>query len=111
MSRAGESSVGEGTVYRNHSAAKTEELQLYDLFELFLIGGRNFQHRKKGFLRNIHLADALHAAFALFLLFEELAFARDVAAVSFGQHVLADRCHRFTRNDAAANGRLNRHLE
>src|SRR5207249_11480540 len=62
----------------------------YDFFELFFIGGRNFQHREKGFLRNINLADALHAAFALFLFFEELAFARDVAAVAFGQDVRSE---------------------
>src|SRR5947208_15662601 len=77
----------------------------YDFFELFFIGGRNFQHREKGFLRNINLADALHAAFALFLFFEELAFARDVATVAFGQDVFAVRCHRFPSSEGRRVGK------
>src|SRR5690242_10345400 len=69
------------------------ELPTQDL-RLFFIGGGNFQNREEGFLRNVHLADALHAALAFFLFFEQLAFARDVAAVALGKNVLANRCHR-----------------
>src|SRR6266581_9328886 len=64
---------------------------------LLFIRGGHFQHREEGFLRNIHLADALHAALAFFLLFEEFAFARDIAAVAFGQHVFADGRDGFAR--------------
>ena len=50
----------------------------------------DFQNRQKGLLRDVYLADALHPLFALFLLFEQLAFAGDVSAVAFGNDVLAD---------------------
>src|SRR6266849_10595936 len=57
--------------------------------DLLLVGRGNFEDGKKRFLGNIHLADAFHAALALFLFFEQLAFARDVAAITFGQNVFA----------------------
>src|SRR3989454_12214602 len=82
-----------------------------DHCKLFFVGGRNFQNCEKGFLRDIDLADALHALLAFFLFFEELAFARDVAAVAFGENVFANRRHRFARNHAAANRGLDRHFK
>src|SRR5690349_960733 len=51
------------------------------------------------FLRNVNTADALHALFAFLLLFEQLALARDVAAVALGRHVLTHRLDRFPRDD------------
>ena len=57
-------------------------------------------------MRNIDLADALHAALAFFLFFEEFAFARNVSAVALGEHVFADSGDGFARNDSAADGRL-----
>jgi MinD-like ATPase involved in chromosome partitioning or flagellar assembly len=48
---------------------------------------------------------------ALFLLFEELALARDVAAVAFGGHVLAHGRDGLAGDDLAADGRLDRDLE
>src|SRR4051812_31018987 len=66
-------------------------------------GVADFQNRKEGFLRNFDTADLLHALLALFLLLEELAFTRDVAAVTLRRDVLADRLDRFARDDAAAD--------
>lgn len=43
----------------------------------------------KSRLRDFDLAELPQALLALFLLFQKLAFARDVAAIEFGDHVLA----------------------
>src|SRR5687767_4381514 len=69
------------------------------------------QHRQERLLRNLHRADLLHAFLAFFLLVEELALARDVAAVALGQHVLAQRLHVLARDDMPADRRLHRHVE
>ena len=47
------------------------------------------QHLDEGFLRDVDLADALHPLLTFLLLLEQLALARDVAAVAFRGHVLA----------------------
>src|SRR5438093_4053702 len=78
---------------------------------LFFVGGGNFEDGEEGFLRDVHLADALHAALAFFLFFEEFAFARNVAAVAFGENVFANRRNGFARNHAAADGSLDRHFK
>ncbi len=58
---------------------------LRSLFAELVVGlGGYFQHGQEGFLRDVYAAYALHALFSFFLFFEELAFARDVAAVAFG---------------------------
>ena len=56
---------------------------------VFLFGGGNFENGEEGFLGDVDLADALHAAFAFFLFFEEFAFAGNVATITFGENVLA----------------------
>src|SRR5437660_3871657 len=71
----------------------------------------DLQHRQKGFLRDVDAADALHALFAFFLFFEELALSRDVAAVAFCQHVLANSMDGFAGDNFCADGRLNGDLE
>src|SRR5947209_20326467 len=71
----------------------------------------HFQHGQERFLRDLDLADTLHPLLAFLLLLEQLALARDVAAVALGEHVLAQRLHRLARDDAAADRRLDRHLE
>src|SRR2546423_15358333 len=73
--------------------------------------GAHLQNREERFLRDLDLADALHPLLAFLLFLEELAFARDVAAVALGEHVLAHRLDRFARDDAAADRGLNSHLE
>src|SRR5262245_43847577 len=73
--------------------------------------GSHLQDGEKRFLRNLHLADLLHPLLALFLLLEQLALARDVAAVTLGEHVLAQRLDRLAGDDPAADRRLDRDLE
>src|SRR6478736_6006048 len=48
---------------------------------------------------DVDAAYALHPLFAFFLLFEELALSRDVAAVAFGQHILTNRMDGFAGDD------------
>src|SRR6059036_829960 len=62
-------------------------------------------------LRDLDAADPLHALLAFLLLLEQLALARDVAAVALGEDVLAHRLDRLARDDAAADRRLDRDLE
>src|ERR1700687_655579 len=78
---------------------------------LLVAGGSHFEDGQEGFLRDVDLADALHALFAFFLLFEEFALAGNVAAVALGQNVLADGRNRLAGDHSAADGRLDRHLE
>src|SRR5262249_54403129 len=54
-----------------------------------------FQHREERVLRDRHHADLLHSLLALGLLGEQFALSRDVAAVAFCRHVLADRRDRL----------------
>src|ERR1700689_1621071 len=84
-----------------------------DFRELFVVAGAagDFQHGEKSFLGNVHAANALHALLAFLLFFEKLALARDVSAVAFRAHVLANRADRFARDHAAADGGLDGHFE
>ena len=56
-------------------------------------------------------AELAHLLFALFLLFQQLFLAGDVAAVALGQHILAHGLDRLAGDDLAADGRLNGDLE
>src|SRR5215217_1012226 len=69
------------------------------------------QCSEEGFLGYLYAADLLHAAFAFFLLFEELAFAGDVAAVAFGRYVLAVGADGLAGDDAFAHRGLYGDLE
>ena len=60
----------------------------------------DFENSHEGFLGHFDAADALHALLALLLLLEQLALTRDVAAIAFGEHVLAHRTHGLTREHA-----------
>src|SRR6184192_4553060 len=55
----------------------------------------NLQDRQKRFLRDLHRAHLLHALLSLFLLLEQLALARHVAAVALRRDVLAQRADRL----------------
>src|SRR5436190_22515598 len=65
---------------------------------------------KRG-LRDLDLAELTHPLFAFLLLVEQLALAGHVAAIAFGQDVLAQRLDRLASDDAAADRRLDRDLE
>src|SRR5690242_16627458 len=71
----------------------------------------NLEHSQERFLRDINSTDALHALLAFLLLFEQFALSRDVAAVAFGEHVLAHGRHGLARNYLRADCGLNRHFE
>src|SRR5262245_16118548 len=71
----------------------------------------NLQYRQESLLWNLHRPHLLHAFLPLALLFEELALARDVAAVALRGDVLAERPDRFTRDHLRADRRLNHDLE
>ena len=60
---------------------------------------------------DVDLADSLHAPLAFLLLFEEFAFARNIAAVTFGENVFAHGGNGFACDDAAANGGLDRNFK
>src|SRR5438046_1023202 len=69
-----------------------------------------FEHFDERFLGNVDRPERFHPFFALFLLFQQLPFARDVAAVTLRRHVLAQGADRFSRDDFPANRRLDGHL-
>ncbi len=71
----------------------------------------DLQHREKSFLRDLDAADFFHPLFAFFLFFEQLAFARDVAAVAFGDDVFAHGFDGFAGDDLAADSGLDGDLE
>src|SRR3954454_15901520 len=69
------------------------------------------EHGKERLLRHLDAPDVLHPLLALLLLLEQLALARDVAAVALREHVLAPRLDRLARDHARADGGLDRHVE
>src|SRR5687768_17021630 len=73
-------------------------------------GPSALEHREKRLLGDLDPADLLHSLLAFLLLLEQLALARDVAAVALGCDVLAHRLDRLARDHAAADGGLDRDL-
>src|SRR5215471_18526996 len=71
----------------------------------------DLQYRKESLLGYLHRAHLLHALLARLLLLEQLALARDIAAVALRQHVLAQRLDRLARDDMRAYCRLHRDVE
>src|SRR5215470_6832296 len=71
----------------------------------------DLQRRQKCFLRNLHFAQLLHALLAFLLPAQQLALARDVAAIAFGHDILAKGPYDLARDNAAADGSLNDNLE
>src|SRR3972149_2278642 len=69
------------------------------------------QHSKECFLRYLHAPDLLHALLPFLLLLEQLALAREFAAVTFGKAILPHGDDRLACNHFAADRRLDRHLE
>ncbi len=62
-------------------------------------------------MRNFDRPDPLHPLLAFLLLFQQLSFARDVAAVALCEHILPHRRNRFSGDDLTADRRLQRHHE
>ncbi len=60
---------------------------------------------------NLYGPQVPHLLLAFLLLFQQLLFTGDIAAVALGQHVLTHGLHRFTGDDAPADGRLNGYFE
>src|SRR5918994_3676727 len=60
--------------------------------------------------RHLDAPDRLHLLLALLLLLEQLALARDVAAVALGEDVLAPRLDGLAGDDLRADGGLDRHV-
>src|SRR6516164_6803466 len=71
----------------------------------------DLQRRQKCFLRNLYLAELFHALLAFLLPAQQLALARDVAAIAFGHDILAEGSYDFACNDTATNGGLDDDLE
>src|SRR4051812_25340531 len=69
------------------------------------------EHGQERLLGHLDGADDLHALLALLLLLEQLALARDIAAVALGEHVLALGLDGLTRDDARADRGLDGHVE
>src|SRR5207249_11183780 len=65
----------------------------------------------KRLLRNVHLPNAFHSPLSLFLFLQQLAFARNIPAITLGQNVFPDGGNRFPRNHAMADGRLDGDLK
>src|SRR5690349_11946974 len=65
----------------------------------------------EGLLRDVHLAELAHPLLAFLLFLQKFALAGDVAAVTLRGDVLAQRRDGFTRDDFAADRRLDRDLE
>ena len=72
--------------------------------ELVLVVGA--EDGDESLLRDVDVADFLHAFLAFALLVKKFAFAGDVAAVAFGENVLAELADVFTGDDLAADGTL-----
>src|SRR5438094_233851 len=76
-------------------------------FEVWNFDRSCLEHFDKSFLRYVHRTKGFHALLAFLLFLQKFAFAGDVAAVTFRSHILAQRAHRFARDDFSADGGLN----
>src|SRR5690625_3919547 len=71
----------------------------------------HFQRVDESFLRNLDPAELAHALLACLLPVEQLAFPADIAAIALSRHILPHGRDRLARDDAPANGGLDRDLE
>src|SRR5579884_2762107 len=69
------------------------------------------EYGEERLLRHLDRADLLHPLLPRLLLLEQLALARDVAAVALREHVLAPRLHRLARDHARPDRGLDRDVE
>ena len=80
---------------------------IFSLIVLIII----LEHGEKCFLRNFDFANLHHALFTGFLLFEQFALSRDIAAITFGKNIFAHRIDGFARNNLTTDSTLNWYLE
>src|ERR1700722_1905965 len=71
----------------------------------------DLEQGQESLLRNLDASDLFHPLFAFLLLLEQLSFSRDIAAVTFGGDVLAQRLDGFARDNLGADSGLNRDFE
>ena len=71
---------------------------------VFVVGAEDGDER---LLRDVDVADFLHALLAFALLVKKLAFTGNVAAVAFGENVFAELADIFAGDDLATDGALN----
>src|SRR5271168_3094362 len=71
----------------------------------------DLEQGQESLLRNLDASDLLHPLLAFLLLLEQLAFSRDIAAVTLGGNVLAQRFDGFARDNLGADRGLNRDFE
>src|SRR5208283_5143704 len=71
----------------------------------------DLEQGQESLLRNFDPAYLFHPLLAFLLLFEQLSFSRDVAAVALGGDVFAQRLHGFPRDNLGADPGLNRNFE
>src|SRR5208282_5408915 len=71
----------------------------------------DLEQGQKSLLRNLDPPDLFHPLLAFLLLLEQLAFPRDIAAVTLGGDVLAQRLNGFARDNLGADRGLNRDFE
>src|SRR5579871_4580907 len=78
---------------------------------LFLLVLADSQDGQESLLRDIDLANSLHALLALFLLFEQLALAGNIAAITLCQDVFAQCADTLSGDNLGADRGLNRHFK
>src|SRR5271170_6522250 len=71
----------------------------------------DLEQGEESLLRNLDAPDLFHPLLAFLLLLEQLAFSRDVAAVTLGGDVLAQRLDGFARDNLGADRGLDRDFE
>src|SRR6266481_402201 len=71
----------------------------------------DLEQGQESLLRNLDASDLFHPLFAFLLLLEQLSFSRDVAAVTFGGDVLAQRLDGLARDNLGADSGLGRDFE
>ena len=71
----------------------------------------NAQNAHECFTGQFHGTYLPHALFTFFLLFKQLLFTRDVAAVAFCKNIFAKSTHGLSGNDFAADRSLNRNFK
>src|SRR6478752_3057820 len=69
------------------------------------------EHRHESLLRDLDRSHSLHPLLPFLLLLQELALARDVAAVTLRKDIFAHRRNRLACDDLAADGGLKRNYE